>query len=333
MLEPLAPLGESPAANHEALADGPLEHGPSAVMEQHPWRVVSGIPVPLDTFEAPEPSVDGNPAHLDKPVDGVAELLLAPQDEDLLPRVVEPESAKPTVLADALPPESLPAAPAAAIDLWGPEPGSLLIAEETTPVGPPAEPTVEEGPLAMVLEASEEPLDGAQPERPETRASVIPRANSNNRWLAPEIPTHAINEPEVLFTPNVGDVRVTFRGGEVFEGRLHSVGDHKVVLQTEFGSMGLESRRMVSVERLASTGVAQSGRGDGLGSVDPQTLPEVLVRTPGGVLRGRLIRREGRQVTLITQAGLQITIDSDDVREVRGAHVNVGLRRRAGGSQ
>ncbi|GEM_PF-2326749 len=157
-------------------------------------------------------------------------------------------------------------------------------------------------------------------------------ARSGNRWTRSEIPEGAISLPNRMLTPGVGHVRVVLHGGEVFEGRLHQVGQGQVWIDTGLGRMTLESHRIDHMQKLSSEAVA-ARNGDGLGSRQPDQLTQVSVAVPRGFLTGTLLSRDGDRVTLLTSAGLQITVTSDDIRPLAGSNATLGIRLRGTSEQ
>lgn len=137
-------------------------------------------------------------------------------------------------------------------------------------------------------------------------------------WEGSTIPLDAIDRDARILTPDIGRVRITIHGKEIFEGRLYAVGQKMVWLDTELGRMALVSDQVAKIEHLSS--------GDGtptLGSKGSQELaglPRMRVRALGGMLYGRVIDRDERSVTLITDAGAKITVESTDVEPAPDTH-------------
>lgn len=130
-------------------------------------------------------------------------------------------------------------------------------------------------------------------------------------WQGNTIPTEAIAASVRLTTPAVGRVRVTIYGGELFEGRLYAVGQQLLWLDTTLGRMAIDGYRVARIEQLSSPdGTPVLGAG---GSHELAGLPRMRVRTPGGMLYGKVIGRDERSVTLVTEAGARITIDTTEV--------------------
>jgi hypothetical protein len=151
-------------------------------------------------------------------------------------------------------------------------------------------------------------------------------------WEGRTVPLDAVAKSARLLTPQVGRVRVLIHGGEVFEGRLYAVGRSHLWLDTDLGRMALDASQMATIEHLSSPdGTPTLGA---RGSQELDGLPRVRVRTLGGVLYGRLLGREQRNVTLITDGGARITVESDDIEPapVGRSLIVRGTERAAGDS-
>lgn len=130
-------------------------------------------------------------------------------------------------------------------------------------------------------------------------------------WDAGTIPMDAIEKDQRMLTPGVGRVRVTIHGGEIFEGGLYAVGQKLVWLDTDLGRMALDANQVVRMEHLSSKdGTPKLG---GRGSQALAGLPRMRVRAPGGMLYGRVIGRDEKSVTLVTDTGARITIDTTEI--------------------
>jgi len=129
-------------------------------------------------------------------------------------------------------------------------------------------------------------------------------------WEGATVPLEAIDADTRLLTPEVGRVRVTIHGSEIFEGRLYAVGQKQVWLDTELGRMGIAAVQVARIEQLSSAdGTPILGQA---GSQVLAGLPRVRVKTPGGMLYGKIIARDERSLTLITDGGARITVDATD---------------------
>lgn len=129
-------------------------------------------------------------------------------------------------------------------------------------------------------------------------------------WDGSTIPLDAVDKDAKLLTPQIGRVRATIHGGEIFEGRLYAVGQKQFYLDTDLGRMALHSAQIAKIEQLSSPdGTAALGT---QGSQYLNGLPRVRVRTPGGMLYGKVIGRDDTSLTLITDGGARIRVDATD---------------------
>jgi hypothetical protein len=126
-------------------------------------------------------------------------------------------------------------------------------------------------------------------------------------WDGHTIPLDAVDKDARLLTPQVGRVRVTIHGGEIFEGRLYAVGEKQIWLDTDLGRMALVSQQVALIQQLSSPDGTPVLGADG--SQLLAGLPRVRVRTLGGPLYGKVIGRDERTLTLITDGGARITVD------------------------
>jgi hypothetical protein len=132
-------------------------------------------------------------------------------------------------------------------------------------------------------------------------------------WEGSAVPIEAIGSTSRLLTPAVGRVRAILKGGEIFEGRLYAVGDQKIWLDTDLGRMALLGDQVRKIDQISSpSGTAILGAP---GSQELAGLPRVRVRTPGGMFYGKVVARDERTVTLITEEGAKVTLESDDVED------------------
>lgn len=133
-------------------------------------------------------------------------------------------------------------------------------------------------------------------------------------WEGSTVPIESIDASTRMLTPAVGRVRTILYGGEIFEGRLYAVGQGKVWLDTELGRLALVSDQVQKVEQLASPdGTPVLGQA---GSQVLAGLPRVRVRTPGGMFYGKVTSRDGNTVTLITDDGARITLETPVIESV-----------------
>jgi hypothetical protein len=133
-----------------------------------------------------------------------------------------------------------------------------------------------------------------------------------NHYWGVEVPMHLLAGSEKIYTPNVGIVNVETHSGEVFVGRLASIGGPTVWLQANPGKLALKGSEVASIQRMEQGGVPWPSSWQ----VNPTVsgLPAVRVRVAGGFLEGRLFAHEGDRVTLITPEGGRITVRSDEVQ-------------------
>ena len=136
-------------------------------------------------------------------------------------------------------------------------------------------------------------------------------ADLANIWPTADIPIERVDDALRLHTPKVGRVRVTLNDGAVFEGRLVAVGEQKVWLQLAAGRLAVMGWQVERIEHLLSPeGTPTMGAP---GSEHLAGLPQVRVRTPGGVFYGKLLAHEGDRVTLVTAEGARLTLDDAEV--------------------
>lgn len=155
---------------------------------------------------------------------------------------------------------------------------------------------------------------------------IAPSSTSKNRmrratksdlagiWEGQTIPMDRIGGPTRILTPQVGRVRTILHDGEIFEGRLYAVGQHKVWLDTQLGRMALMFDQLERVDQISSPqGTPALGAP---GSQALEGLPRVRVRVPGGMFYGKVTARDERTVTLITDDGARVTLETQEVEPV-----------------
>lgn len=130
-------------------------------------------------------------------------------------------------------------------------------------------------------------------------------ASAAGIWEGATIPVEALSGGLRLQTPGVGRVRVRLEGGARAEGKLTAIGQGRVWIETDDGPLEVESARMRGLEQIAERSVASG----------PQAPKRQRVRTDGGVFYGRVLARDGRTVTLITDAGARVTVEADEVAD------------------
>ncbi len=148
------------------------------------------------------------------------------------------------------------------------------------------------------------------------------------RWDFAEIPIHGISARAIMLTPKVGRVRAVLNGGASFEGRLHKVGQGQVWIEDGPLRMSFEWHALASLGRLAESTSSATGLSDR--DRFREELPQVRVKVAGGTLQGGLIHQDGQRVTLLTPAGVQISLDCDGVEPLTsaGEGATLGIRPR-----
>jgi len=170
------------------------------------------------------------------------------------------------------------------------EPGSGRVPRETTETTPTqVQPAVEE--KGGLRQASAAELAGV--------------------WTGATIPIAALRGPERLLTPGVGRVRVILAKGEIFEGKLYAVGQRKLWLETSLGKMALVDWQIDRIEHIVAADGTLIAGGDS--SKDLAGLPNVRVRTAGGVFYGKMLSQDGSSVVLVTESGGRVTLDGAEV--------------------
>ena len=138
-------------------------------------------------------------------------------------------------------------------------------------------------------------------------------------WPSYEIPIDRIDSPRRILTPVVGGVRIVFDTGEIFEGRLYAVGEGSAWIDWGTGRVGLDGRRIVTMEHL----VADEGPfSSNLAAGQIVGLQYVRVRAKGGVFLAKLIYQDEESTLVLTEEGTRVTIPSADV-EILGRQPSV----------
>jgi hypothetical protein len=170
-------------------------------------------------------------------------------------------------------------------------------------------------------------LDPSQVVEPDQRGPRMANASElKGVWLQEAVPPlWTIQEPQKVLTPQVGQVRVILEGNEIFQGRLYAMGEGRVWINNErFGQMGLEGVKVQKILRIdADDDSPLPGES---GSEDLGGLESVRVKTPGGVLFGKVIARDEVRTTIVTEDGTRVTLASDQVEFLNEAPV-VALKR------
>jgi hypothetical protein len=131
-------------------------------------------------------------------------------------------------------------------------------------------------------------------------------------WLETTIPTEAIRGPTRLRTLYVGAVRLQLTNGEYIEGTLNAVGESRVWLDVPLGRMSFAAGDIQELKQI----VGSQGQPLPAGAQALAGLKRVEVLMPGGSLTGRILNREGTNVTFVTEAGMRVSVEALDVRPV-----------------
>ena len=151
---------------------------------------------------------------------------------------------------------------------------------------------------------------------------LVRRISTENIWPHSTVPESEVGGPTFILTPNVGDVRVVFDGGETIDGRLHGVGQNRIVLDTRLGRLSIDGRRASRIDRIGRKTTRPS-----TGVVNTKGLDMVRVKADGGIFQGHLLSRENGKVTLLLEQGMRITLESDDVEPAVGKGSVSRIRR------
>ncbi|MAB80786.1 MAG: hypothetical protein CMJ89_15670 [Planctomycetes bacterium] len=124
-------------------------------------------------------------------------------------------------------------------------------------------------------------------------------------WRGQELPPGAVEGPVKTLMPHVGMVRVTMRSEQIFEGRLYSAGQNGVWIEYSGGRIRLEGAQIADIERLAMdpslAGPSQNTAATG---------KRVKVKAPGGLIFGRVQKQHGGLVTIRTDKGARVVVES-----------------------
>ncbi|MCK6448904.1 MAG: hypothetical protein L6Q99_21115 [Planctomycetes bacterium] len=158
---------------------------------------------------------------------------------------------------------------------------------------------------------------GAPAVQKSTDAGGLRVANSKDLsgvWTDTTIPFDAIGGAKRLLTPSVGRVRVHLVEKQMLEGLLYSVGEKQVTLSTDLGRIGIAADRVQKIERIE------------VAKVDPAKDPaasEQRIKTPGGVIFGKVVSTEGGQTIVQTKEGSRVTFASKDIQILSGSKVGI----------
>ncbi len=140
-------------------------------------------------------------------------------------------------------------------------------------------------------------------------------------WRGEEIPEGAIDGPVQTLMPHVGSVRVTMHSEQIFEGRLYAAGQRGIWLEFASGRIRLPSEGIDEIERLAedpnAVHSAETAAANG---------KRVRVKVPGGLIFGRVQKQHGALVTIKTDNGARVVVESHLV-EALGARRAVLIHR------
>lgn len=130
-------------------------------------------------------------------------------------------------------------------------------------------------------------------------------------WSEASVPMEALGNKTKVLTPNVGRVRVVLKSKDIFEGKLYAVGQGSVWLESQYGRISVDGKRIDTVSRIdTKEGTPALGS---TGSQNLAGLERVRVKTPGGTFYGKVISRDDKTTTLITEDGAKLTLANADV--------------------
>ncbi|MFT5051479.1 MAG: hypothetical protein ACI8QZ_002897 [Chlamydiales bacterium] len=201
--------------------------------------------------------------------------------------------------------------------------------------GVPGELVAAEAPLdTVVFNGDDEDTSDLDPRRIEqdplfTLQARLPgqgaaRRTLDKHWAGVNIPMHALDYPERILTPRIGAVRILHINGEGFEGHLFAMGKGTVWLNTGIGRMAFRGDSLERIEHIDADRLAALD----VGGTPTAGLEEIRVRTAGGIFVGFQLDREGDRVTMVTEDGYKITLQSDDVQPAHAHQARVGIKRR-----
>jgi hypothetical protein len=184
-------------------------------------------------------------------------------------------------------------------------PAQIAAAKPLPALGPPAEEPAVQVPSVANREGTLDPRDVLLPAAPIEGVRTAQAKDLQAVWSSDAIPMEHIAAKPKMLTPMVGNVRVRLKSKDIFEGKLYAIGENAVWLEGAFGRMSLDHARIDSVEKLAPEGNAAKSGANGA--------ERARVKTPGGLVFGKVISKESTKVTLLTDAGLTLTVDAKDV--------------------
>lgn len=233
----------------------------------------------------------------------------------------------------AVEPSATAVTPAASSSTSAPAPVVVASAPTTPPPAPVANDDGSVGPTAPAGSDTLLPPGGAVAAFQESRQSrtstlqvedvlLAPTMDSSNLrqadakdlsgvWNETSVPMQAMSSKTKVLTPNVGRVRVVLTSKDIFEGRLYAVGMGSVWLESEYGRISVDGKRIASVANIdTKEGTPALGSS---GSQNLTGLEKVRVKTPGGTFYGKVIARDDKETTLITEDGARLTLSNTDV--------------------
>lgn len=291
---PKSPTPTLPAGPSEAPS---LERGERVGPEPAPSTTASSV-----SAQDAQPTADfaSTPVESTKPAGPVPVVgaPVAPVDEPT-ERALEPTQEKSGEVAK---PENTPSAKSAG-STPGTNSGSTAITDS------PAAKKVDGAPTTLA-----QPAPVAQKSTDAGGLRVASSKDLSGVWTDSTIPFDAIGGAKRLLTPSVGRVRVHLVEKQVLEGLLYSVGEKQVTLSTDLGRIGIAADRVQKIERIE------------VAKVDPAKDPSAgdqRIKTPGGVIFGKIVSTEGGQTIVQTKEGSRVTFASKDVQILSGSKVGI----------
>jgi len=209
---------------------------------------------------------------------------------------------------------------------------------DTTPVTRPLTPPVPQEPLVTLGDSAAPPSGGVGklmenligreaegrsgfPDFGTTDIGWISDDRLDMIWRGEEIPPGALEGPAKTLMPRVGVVRVTMRSDQIFEGRLYAAGQNGLWLEFGSGRIKLSGSEIADIQRMAV--VADDVRS----SEATATMGKrVRATVPGGHIFGRVQKQHGGLVTIRTDSGATVVVESHRV-EALGARRAVLIHR------
>jgi hypothetical protein len=315
------PEAGSPPAAEAVSAPAPAPVGTLVVigdsagassLEEHPyWEGDATRVEPVgEGLDAAVPSLPATTEGDSVPFSAAGEVALSAGGQDTAPvEQIAPEPTPVVAQAAGEPPSRDRSAETAAVQ---PE-GEVGLFGPVLPAGeaPLAESTASEEPAANTRVRR---IDSSQVVQPDQRGPRLATPTDlKGVWLAEDVPPMwAIDGAQKVLTPQVGQVRVILVGNEIFHGRLYAMGEGRVWINNEsFGQMGLEGAKVQKILRIDT---ADPTPGAGRAASDELNgLESVRVKTPGGILFGKVIARDEERTTIVIKDGTRVTLASNQV--------------------